>query len=372
MTFRCTLAIAIALFALSAPTSARAEEACVECHRSHYRPRLRAPALLEPESVHGQNDVSCTGCHGGRGDEASASAHDGAAGFIARPTAGEVAGVCLECHEDLDEDGEQDAAAAYSESYHARALANGSAEAPTCVDCHGAHSIGVPGGSGVAMDPVATCGSCHSDDDTMAGSELPTEQEAQFRQSVHGRLWAEGDDDAPTCVGCHDPHGFGSATEALEACGTCHEDLRQAFDDGPHADAFERLGFPDCAACHGSHEIRSADVSLLDEGHLGACQRCHAEGQNVFDSVRRIARALADGAALGGEAADPPALRVAVHSLDVEAVERLAAQRVAGDEPESASEETVDTASRLPVASALFVLVVLGAGAVWWRRRGQS
>lgn len=365
MTQRLAIALTLAFVACMAAAPARADETCVGCHRGHFRPQLQAPALAQPQSIHGQNDVTCTSCHGGRGDVASASAHDAAAGFIAKPPRAEIAGVCLECHDEDD-------AAGYPDSGHARAVAAGSLEAPTCVDCHGAHSIGVPGGSGVAMDPVATCGSCHGDSETMAESELPTDQEAQYRQSVHGQAWAAGSEDAPTCIACHDPHAFRSATDAVDACGRCHEDLLEAFASGPHADAFERLGFPDCAACHGSHEIRRADVSLFDEGHLGACQRCHAEGQTVFDSVRRIARAVADAEAPGGRPADEHALRLAVHALDVVEVERLASLRVADELDVPGEGSDVDGSSRFAVASGLFFLVVLGAGAFWWRRRGES
>ena len=341
---------------------ANAQETCQTCHAVQQDMRLHDPVDRLRGSIHARA-IGCSGCHGGRGNEPTTQAHDPAAGFVARPDPSTVANRCGTCHADarfirrFREDLPTDQLALYYGDAHGRALAGGNNSAPSCLQCHGSHDIRSP------SDPAArvsrrhvheTCGGCHSDPAHMAGTRLPTNQQALWTQSVHGVAVLEhGNSRAPTCAGCHGSHGqYRGAGGPEGRCRHCHTDEAAAFDRSPHAAAYGRLGFSGCVACHGSHDIHPASGALGTVGGMGVCRRCHGEGRASFDLARRIAseaeearRSLAaaradalalerDGLrvpALGGlieEAAQADVrLRVALHALD-ENVTRQAAEAV--------------------------------------------
>jgi hypothetical protein len=156
---------------------------------------------------------------------------------------------------------------------------------------------------------------------------------------------------APACADCHDPHGGRSAEEAALACGRCHEEVRSAFDEGPHQEAFARRGFLDCIECHGSHEILQADASLVTAGREAACRRCHGPDDDAYERIGALGNALedADEARRRIEGGDDAlkaraeevsgALVASVHRLAVEEVIEHAARLVAlsAEAPEAAA-----------------------------------
>jgi hypothetical protein len=314
------LPIVLSLFGAA---RARAEERCIECHAGRSEARLRAPVIAAADDVHAAAGVGCAQCHGGDPEDPSARAHDLGGGFRGVPDAAGVAILCGTCHDGSH----QDAAAvldAFRQGAHARATAAGRAGAASCTSCHRAHGIthgDDPAAPTAYRRIVDLCASCHDDPAHMAASGLPTDQSAAWRVSVHGRAALGGERDAPVCTSCHDPHRGESGLVATDACGRCHADIRAAFDRGPHADAFARLGFVDCAECHGSHEVELADARLL-EGLGAACARCHGEGQPVFERVRRLAGHASelDAARRSLPRGDPrrAAMISAVHALDVD------------------------------------------------------
>ncbi len=169
---------------------------------------------------------SCTTCHG---THAIARVKDAAAPV----QSSRVAGLCGQCHSGRAAVGNAgafgDPVAEWSRSVHARALAAGNREAPSCTGCHGAHSTVCP----PHTDGASACARCHE-----------KELEA-FENSPHERPFARLGTDA--CVGCHDRHDVPVATSALagvgpeSACVRCH-----AWADKPVAaatalgDALER------------------------------------------------------------------------------------------------------------------------------------
>jgi hypothetical protein len=58
-------------------------------------------------------------------------------------------------------------------------------------------------------------------------------------------------------------------------CGQCHLDELSAFDKGPHAKAFRKLGFAECVPCHGSHDVPAARALALGLDTGAACDKCH-------------------------------------------------------------------------------------------------
>lgn len=346
---------------------ARSQAACVDCHASQRAPVLRAPATVA-QDTHRRADVPCTGCHGGE-NVPRMTAHAPGTAFSGRP----APATCLACHAEGPATLAR-AAEGYLKSAHARSLAEGHAGA-TCADCHGAHgelSVHAPSSPAHWTRIAETCGRCHDDAASVGEDAARRAPLRRWSRSIHGRVVLasarrrekqpvdERDRrHAPTCSDCHDPHGATQGDDAVEACVRCHQAVREAFDAGPHAEAYRARGFLDCVACHGSHEILSADASLVTAGLESACRRCHAPGQPVYDEIRRLGAALlrADAARrtlarTARGAGEAEALATAVHRLDLDAVERAA----------SALE---DAARQAPAPEAERNASVFGASVSW-------
>lgn len=180
-----------------------------------------------------------------------------------------------------------------------------------CHDCHGgvpdalvteaAHAgdfVGVPD----KLQGVAICTSCHGDPDEMRQYGLPADQLAELRTSRHGQLLDEGNQDAPSCADCHDPHTTLRANDARSAafptnipgtCGRCHEnaemmgrygldvDQLREYRSSTHGEAlFEDGNFaaPSCIGCHGSHAALPPAVGEI----ANVCGRCHIDVRHAL------------------------------------------------------------------------------------------
>ena len=202
-------------------------------------------------SVH--RALSCASCHG----------HG-----MGHAPAGTAKASCQTCH--------QQAATDVRRGPHGAALALGAQEVPTCVSCHGSHSVRSP------RDPAAPtwlgrvstlCGQCHAQAAT------------GFVTSVHGHALAAGQSAvAPSCPTCHGAHTAAPVPRqhVADSCGTCHIAARLAFQRSIHGTAVVRgvLHAPTCTGCHGVHAIRAAaepgsptaTMRVAEE----TCVRCHA------------------------------------------------------------------------------------------------
>jgi predicted CXXCH cytochrome family protein len=191
---------------------------------------------------------------------------------------------CESCHEEQ--------ATRQHDSVHAAALASGTLEAATCVDCHGSHDIQQPD---VPRQRISlTCGKCH-------GAIFE-----QYRASVHGEaLLVDGNPDVPTCIDCHGVHNISDPTTALfrvrspELCAKCHTDsgimdkygiTTNVFDSyltdfhGTTVAMFQQedpnvaTNKAVCYDCHGVHDIAKVDAStsrVVKENLLTTCRQCH-------------------------------------------------------------------------------------------------
>lgn len=391
-------ALALVVFSLCA-RGASAQTTCVTCHRERAEAHLRAPVDAIASDVHGHADIRCVDCHGGDPDEPTMRAHAFAEGFVGAGDPRVVVTVCGRCHgapgslgitasPDVTGSpvGEGPAVlAAFREGAHGRALAGGSDAAATCTSCHGAHGVEPADGERAltARSHVAAlCGTCHADrerlggarDGALGGTELRTEVVAEYEASVHGRAVREGDPSAPTCVSCHGPHQNAAGTSATLACATCHLEVRVAFDEGPHAEAFARLGFADCAECHGSHAVEPASAALL-VGLEATCLGCHDRSSPVLDQVREL---QAMGGRLEGlrrtTERDDPRRREAIlafHRLDASAL-----ASVLEGVPEAPLEEPTEARAPLPrqgsarlIAAGIALAIAVVAAVILWRRR---
>jgi len=143
-------------------TDAPPEESCVRCHSS--------PDFLVTErklynyyrdweaSIHRQEDVTCSDCHGGNPDASDQKeAHAGALGESQAGSAvnfSNVPGTCGACHGDVED--------AYRTSAHFEHLSKkeGERQGPSCVTCHDSMNT-------LTLDVTsveAACARCHNDE----------------------------------------------------------------------------------------------------------------------------------------------------------------------------------------------------------------
>ena len=228
---------------------------------------------LYKQSVHA--DVSCTDCHADVKDV---------------PHTARLKRVdCSGCHSEV--------AATYAKSRHVLTFGKSPiGNAPACVDCHGAHAVPK---SSLSTSPVyfrniaTTCTRCHGDKTITDGRNIAIPGAAkQYQQSIHNRAIVDmGLNKSASCIDCHgahdmkdrrDPSSSINKTNLPATCGKCHFGVYALYKDSVHGTALAR-GVPDapnCADCHGEHDIRSvtdpnSPVSFAAISQT-TCASCHA------------------------------------------------------------------------------------------------
>jgi hypothetical protein len=240
----------------------------------------------------------------------AAGAGQGDAGGAAGSEAIKVTsgGTCQSCHLEIDEPKLHDPAVGFDHDVHNRPGLG-------CVACHG--------GDAKAEDPEDAmsprrgyrgvpkpteipklCGSCHAKSSFIKkfAPNLPTDQLAQYRTSVHGKRIAAGDTNVATCVSCHGVHGIRPVkdprssvypTHVVATCAKCHADkaLMAKYDiPSDIVDKYKRsvhfeeltkkndLSAPTCNDCHGSHGATPPGVSSVSN----VCGTCHVQNMELF------------------------------------------------------------------------------------------
>jgi cytochrome b subunit of formate dehydrogenase/nitrate reductase cytochrome c-type subunit len=193
---------------------------------------------------------------------------------------------CSTCHEDEVK--------AYARSLHSKAHLLGQREAPTCASCHTAHAIlssQDPASPTFRANEVELCGTCHSGK-ALRDMEVRLPQVLEsYRQSAHAKAILAGNLKAATCTDCHGTHDLrgGADPESRinrwrlpDTCGRCHPDVTKEYTQSIHGKAFA-LGIsesPTCTDCHGEHAIRGrADQFSRTFNHrlsYQLCLNCHS------------------------------------------------------------------------------------------------
>ncbi|MBX3125879.1 MAG: hypothetical protein KF718_04155 [Polyangiaceae bacterium] len=206
---------------------------CATCHASLPEAKLRLPAVQYEKSVHKDPRIGCVGCHKGDPEDPTVRAH-AAEGFIPRPPHDAVSAICGGCHSD----------ARFIREFNPR---------------------------------------------------LQVDQATLYHLSLHSKLSAAGDRNAPNCADCHGAHDV-SRVDALtapvhpknvvELCGKCHSDRERMkpyetttdqvlrWQRSLHAEVFatDQAAAPTCTGCHGAHAGAAAAGSTT---HV--CGACHEE-----------------------------------------------------------------------------------------------
>jgi predicted CXXCH cytochrome family protein len=156
-----------------------------------------------------------------------------------------------------------------------------------CVDCHTDISDyphpTVRGNSirAYALANVVTCRECHEN------------KFEKIQDSVHQVAFEAGNDDAPVCTDCHDPHTqprllgqeSGELTIAArrlvpETCSQCHIDIYEQYRESVHGNALTEEGnvdVPTCTDCHGVHDIQDPTTASFRNSTPGLCAQCHSD-----------------------------------------------------------------------------------------------
>jgi hypothetical protein len=119
---------------------------CIQCHSVQPNP-LGQPVKLWQSSIHAEHGITCNACHGGDPMD-SAQAMSPSRGFRGVPIPTAIPALCGGCHMGV--------AGYYMKSAHGLTLGKGG---PTCVTCHGSHSI-----TSASLDIISkkNCTPCHS------------------------------------------------------------------------------------------------------------------------------------------------------------------------------------------------------------------
>jgi hypothetical protein len=214
--------------------------------------------------------------------------------------------VCVDCHSKLEGPlkitAEQSVASAHGH------------KGMSCDTCHGGNTedearAKAPG-SGfrghIKREQIPElCGSCHADANHMKGfnPSLRTDQLSQYRTSVHGIRWAQGDAHVAVCTDCHGVHEIRPASDprspvhplnVATTCQRCHSDAvlmksyhkraTQAADysESVHNEAMVLRGdlsAPTCSTCHGSHGAVPPGAGSVNN----VCSTCHVLQAQLFE-----------------------------------------------------------------------------------------
>ena len=128
---------------------------------------------------------------------------------------------------------------------HGQALTTGNPDVPTCVDCHGVHTMLDPRTTSFRLNSPQLCAKCHADSTMMAKYGISTNVFDTYVSDFHGTtvtLFQRQSPDLPTnkpvCYDCHGVHNMQKITDEnspafkanlLRVCQRCHPNATANF-----------------------------------------------------------------------------------------------------------------------------------------------
>jgi len=286
------LAVVIVISLLLTPSLSAQTNSCITCH-SQLEGELLQPVGAFKKDIHNQAGLSCTDCHGGNPSQEDIDlAKDNT--FKGKPARKDISEFCADCHSNasymktFNPSLRIDQLTLYWTSLHGQQLKKGDEKVAVCTDCHGIHGIQSARSPKALTFPwniSRTCGRCHSDKEYMKDYSIPTNQEEEYKASVHAQyLYKKKDLSAPVCNDCHGNHGASppEVTSIAQVCRQCHPSAGQLFSQSPHKEAFDEMEIHECQACHGNHKILPPSDEMLGTGKEAICSQCHEEGSQAY------------------------------------------------------------------------------------------
>lgn len=214
----------------SAINRIRQPDTCGACHGDRGQAALLPDGRTALESyrlsVHGEalargnrKAAACSDCHGSHDVRPPGNP-------LSRVSRAHVSATCGHCHR-----AEQ---SQFQASVHGRALSRGEREAPSCVDCHGEHTIRSPKEPGSSVFRAAvtrTCSGCHASERIASKFGVPADRLRTFLDSYHGLAGSSGDLRVANCASCHgwhdvlpaaDPGSRVHPARLAATCAQCH------------------------------------------------------------------------------------------------------------------------------------------------------
>jgi hypothetical protein len=238
----------VALLFCGVQAAAQAQNTCLDCHGA-LDPPLQITEQQFTSDIHAQKGLTCASCHGGDPTKADMEAMSKAAGFRGKIERKNVPELCGRCHSD----------AAFMRQYN---------------------------------------------------PSLRTDQLAQYKTSVHGKLFAKGDTKVAVCIDCHGVHGLRPASDSrskvhplniAQTCARCHADAAYMQGYSIPTDQFAKyrasvhhdalavrgdLSAPTCSTCHGNHGAAPPGVDTVQN----VCSKCHVFQDQMFEkSTHKVA-----------------------------------------------------------------------------------
>lgn len=258
---------------------------CVACH-----------VTISRYPHHQTEQVNCLGCHGedGGGSDTFVTLRVELPYANHREMSLAINEACRSCHEEEFE--------VAGDSAHMRVLNSGNTEAPVCVDCHGDHDMSPPDQPRQRLSQI--CAQCHqsvysSYRTSVHGAALEADSNPDVPTCIncHGVHSVRGprdpffrNDSIAICGDCHSDHTL------MEKYGISTEVLDTYLDDyhGRTVDLFRRqeAGLSSnkavCFDCHGIHNIRPSDdplSSVYPANLQHTCQQCHTDATIRFPNA---------------------------------------------------------------------------------------
>ncbi len=284
--------------------------ACVDCHQPH---KIRKAFYDQ-----GMADADCLRCHelkdvksskDGRSlyvdlselshsmhvKQACSQCHTGVSPSKLRPCETITQKVdCGSCHVAVIQQ--------FQQSTHGQLVAKKDANGPTCIECHGTHSVQGKGNPASATFPTnvpVLCARCHREGQKAAVRYTGPEKEIveRYRESIHGKgLLKSGLVVTAMCTNCHTAHHVLPHTDPASSinvknvpatCGKCHNGIEEQFERSVHSGKIVKTSdpLPVCNDCHSAHTIRRTDDEGFKLTIMTQCGRCHQKiAQTYFDT----------------------------------------------------------------------------------------
>lgn len=244
---------------------------CSDCHGEDAFPHDDLPAANQREYTITMSNV-CIDCHTEQAENLADDVH-----YTGLIDGNLRAATCIDCHgshdvqppaenlQNISEtcgDCHQIIFRQYEGSIHGEALFNGDENVPTCVSCHGVHSIQHPTTALFRNRSPELCADCHGDEALMQEYDISTHIFDSYLTDFHGttvELFEQNDPNVPTnkavCYDCHGVHNILATADEnghvirdnlLTTCRECHPDATSDFPDswiGHYEPTFETHPF---------------------------------------------------------------------------------------------------------------------------------
>lgn len=219
------------------------ENTCTNCHPnqvSETADSAHAKIRNDPNNPNAKNTPTCIDCHNPHTQSEIQKDKNGKLTGLEHAAATRT---CAKCHNEIAQE--------YAQSVHGEGvLVDNNPDVPSCIDCHGVHTISGPTGSGnqFRLTSPQICAKCHTDESIMGKYGISTQVLNTYIADFHGTtvtLFEKIDPDQqtnmPVCFDCHGVHnikrvddpakGIQIKENLLVTCQKCHPGATPNFPD---------------------------------------------------------------------------------------------------------------------------------------------